>query len=101
MCSPANGARTSASSSRSSKIEVDQDTGEEEEVKFGLLKTYCVFNADQVEGEHLDKFRVGELTPATGVVDSSPPKRPSWRRVPTSASAATEPSMFVRHQAEW
>ena len=33
------------------KTEIDQDTGEEEEVKFpGLLKTYCVFNADQVYG---------------------------------------------------
>lgn len=54
------------------KVEVDQDTGEEEEIKFGLLKTYCVFNVDQVEGEHLDKFRVGEPTPATGGVDFEP-----------------------------
>lgn len=54
------------------KIEVDQDTGEEEEVKFGVLKTYCLFNADQVEGEHLDKFRVGELTPASEFVDFEP-----------------------------
>lgn len=55
-----------------SKTEKNQDTGEEEEVKFGLLRTYTVFNADQVEGDHIDKFRVGEVTPATEFVDYEP-----------------------------
>jgi antirestriction protein ArdC len=54
------------------KTEIDKDTGEEEEIKFGVLKTYCVFNADQVEGEHLDRYRVGELTPESQFVDYEP-----------------------------
>jgi antirestriction protein ArdC len=54
------------------KTEIDKDTGEEEEIKFGLLKTYCVFNVDQVEGEHLDEFRVTELTPTIKFMDFEP-----------------------------
>ena len=33
--------------------------GEEVEDQFWMLKTYCVFNVDQVEGDHLDHLRVG------------------------------------------
>ena len=42
------------------KTEVDPITGDEEKTSFPLLKTYCVFNVDQVEGEHLDHLRVKE-----------------------------------------
>jgi antirestriction protein ArdC len=42
------------------KIEVDADTGEEETKRFGFLKQYHVFNADQVDGECLDHLRVTE-----------------------------------------
>lgn len=55
-----------------SKIKVDHDTGEEEETKFGLLKSYCVFSADQVEGDGIEKYRVGEVTPASEFVDFEP-----------------------------
>lgn len=54
------------------KTEIDKDTGEEEEVKFGLLKTYTVFCIDQVEGDHLDKYRVTELTLGSQFVDFEP-----------------------------
>jgi antirestriction protein ArdC len=45
---------------RVTKTEVDPTTGEEEETSFPLLKTYTVFNVDQVEGKHLDHLRVKE-----------------------------------------
>ncbi len=54
------------------KTEIDHDTGEEEEVKFGLLKTYTVFCVDQVEGDHLDKFRVGEVEATSHGIDYEP-----------------------------
>lgn len=36
-----------------------KENGEEAKGKFFLLKTFVVFNIDQVEGAHLDRFRVG------------------------------------------
>lgn len=44
------------------KTVVNNDTGdeEEEEERFSLLRTYTVFNLDQVEGDSLDKFRPQE-----------------------------------------
>ena len=45
---------------RITKTETDPVTGQEEETSFPLLKTYCVFNVDQVEGDHLDHLRVDE-----------------------------------------
>ncbi|WP_158261318.1 MULTISPECIES: ArdC family protein [Pirellulaceae] len=41
-----------------SKTKID-DKGEEVEDKFFMLKTYTVFNIDQIEGDHLDYLRVG------------------------------------------
>jgi len=37
------------------------DTGQEEEDRFFVLKSYTVFNVDQVEGERLDHLRVGQV----------------------------------------
>lgn len=54
------------------KVELDQDTGEEEEIKFGVLKSYCVFNADQVEGENIGKYRIGEVTASPQFDDFEP-----------------------------
>ena len=34
-------------------------SGEEKKTTYFILKTYCVFNVDQVEGDHLDHLRVG------------------------------------------
>jgi len=42
------------------KTETDAN-GEEQEETFFLLKTYTVFNVDQVEGDHLDHLRVGHV----------------------------------------
>jgi len=43
-----------------SKIIENPKTGKDEEKTFPLLRTYTIFNADQVEGEALEKFRVKE-----------------------------------------
>lgn len=40
------------------RAERDRETGVEEEVRFGFLKTYTVFNIDQVDGDHLNHLRV-------------------------------------------
>ncbi len=45
---------------RVTKTETDPITGEETEESFPLLKSYTVFNVDQVEGDHLDHLRVKE-----------------------------------------
>lgn len=39
---------------------VDRQSGEEKEKEFRLLRTFTVFNADQVEGEAVEPFRVTE-----------------------------------------
>ena len=41
----------------------NQETGEEEEDRFVLMRQYTVFNLDQVEGDHLDKYRVEKDVP--------------------------------------
>jgi antirestriction protein ArdC len=38
---------------------VKNETGKDEEDRFFVMKSYTVFNIDQVEGEHLDHLRVG------------------------------------------
>lgn len=40
---------------------VVNDDGDEEEERFSLLRTYTVFNLDQVDGDALDKFRPEEV----------------------------------------
>jgi antirestriction protein ArdC len=59
---------------RVTKTETDPVTGDEEETSFPILKTYCVFNVDQVEGDHLDYLRVKEesLAVNTDFVDYGP-----------------------------
>ncbi len=59
---------------RITKTETDPITGQKEETSFPLLKTYCVFNVDQVEGDHLDHLRVKEESLAVNVdfVDYDP-----------------------------
>jgi len=55
------------------RTETDPITGQEEETSFPLLKTYCVFNVDQVEGP-FDHLRVDEesLRVNTEFVDYAP-----------------------------
>lgn len=54
------------------RTKVDEETGTEEEVRFGFLKSYVVFNIDQVAGEHLDCLRVESTPIACGFVDFEP-----------------------------
>jgi len=39
---------------------VKDQTGQEEEDRFFVMRTYTVFNVDQVEGDHLDHLRAGQ-----------------------------------------
>jgi antirestriction protein ArdC len=57
------------------RTEVNKDTGEEEEVRFGFLRNYTVFNIDQVEGAHLDHLRVGDVPATSAFVDFEPAER--------------------------
>jgi antirestriction protein ArdC len=57
------------------KTEINKDTGEEEEVRFGFLRSYTVFNVDQVEGAHLDHLRVGDTPATSDFVDFEPAER--------------------------
>ena len=41
------------------KKSIIKDTGEEDEDKFFVLKTFTIFNVEQVEGSHLDHLRAG------------------------------------------
>lgn len=43
-----------------SKITLDERTGEEKKSSFPLLRTFSVFNADQVEGDFVDAMRQSE-----------------------------------------
>ena len=63
--------------SKTTKVE-ENDHGEEEEKDVLFLRTYTVFNVDQVEGNHLDHLRVGH-----SVIENRTPGRVSQRR-PTS-----------------
>lgn len=42
-------------------------TGKEEEERFAVLRTYCVFAADQVEGKAVEKYQVAD-EPSEGIV---------------------------------
>ena len=46
------------------------DKGEEVEEKFVILRTYTVFNIDQVEGDHLDYLRVGHGDTRNGDIET-------------------------------
>lgn len=48
------------------------DRGEEVDVQYPLLRTYTVFSVDQVEGSHLDRFRVGEFEVNPDFIDFEP-----------------------------
>lgn len=48
----------------------DKETGKVRDESFRILRTYCVFNADQVEGEAVDQFRAA--TPASDRPDFEP-----------------------------
>jgi antirestriction protein ArdC len=52
--------------------EVVNDLGEAETEEFLLLKEYCVFNVEQVEGKALDKFRVPGMDETKEFVDFHP-----------------------------
>lgn len=54
------------------KVVTDDRTGDEKEESFPILKTYTVFNLDQVEGESLDHLRTGEPTTSNEFVDFEP-----------------------------
>jgi antirestriction protein ArdC len=43
------------------KTETDPATGEEKDKTFHLLKSYVVFNADQVDGQAVEKYRVMDV----------------------------------------
>jgi antirestriction protein ArdC len=53
------------------KLEVDEDN-QEEEIEFGFLRTYTVFNIDQVEGAHLDHLRAADAAINGDFVDYQP-----------------------------
>ncbi len=56
------------------KTEVDPKTGDEEEITFGFLKNYTVFNADQVDGD-FDHLRVADIVTNNDFIDFKPAER--------------------------
>jgi antirestriction protein ArdC len=72
------------------KTVTDPITGEENEEKYPLLKTYSVFSIDQVEGEHLDHLRAKDDGPLNNqFIDFDPAER---------AITATEAE--IRHKGD-
>jgi antirestriction protein ArdC len=57
------------------KTQTDPDTGKEVEVGFPILRTYSVFNLDQVEGAKLDRFRTPAVTTIGDFMDFEPAER--------------------------
>ena len=51
------------------KVTDEKEDGDEEKTVF-MLRSYTVFNVDQVEGEHLDHFRVGNTIINSNPVDT-------------------------------
>jgi antirestriction protein ArdC len=51
------------------KSTAEKEDGEETERTFFMLRTYTVFNADQVVGSKIDRFRVGKEPIAAGEVE--------------------------------
>lgn len=54
------------------KTEINRDTGEEEEIRFGILRSYTVFNAEQT---NLTAYHVGDVPAKTDFVDFEPGER--------------------------
>lgn len=55
------------------KTTTDPQTGVEVEERFGLLKTYCLFNADQVSGRGINRYQAGEPVAVANVVPDYQP----------------------------
>ena len=55
--------------SKTTKTE-ENDHGEEEKKTIFFMKTYTVFNIDQVRGEHLDRIRVGHNITSTAPIET-------------------------------
>ena len=55
--------------SKTTKVE-ENDDGEEKEKDICFLRTYTVFNVDQVEGDHLDHLRVGKTITTTNPIET-------------------------------
>jgi antirestriction protein ArdC len=55
---------------KSLQITEENDDGEKEAKTIYMLKTYVVFNVDQVEGEHLDHLRVGHSVINTNPIET-------------------------------
>ena len=54
------------------KTEFNRDTGEEEEIRFGFLRSYTVFNAEQTD---LTSYHVGDVPAKADFVDFDPAER--------------------------
>jgi antirestriction protein ArdC len=57
------------------KTQIDPDSGKEVAFGFPVLRTYTVFNLDQVEGARLDRFRTPAVSSVGDFVDFEPAER--------------------------
>ena len=102
---------------RITKTEVDPTTGQEEETSFPLLKTYCVFNVDQVDGpfDHFEWTKSRSRSMLTSSITSPLKRRFGYRgqrfasagielaihRRPTISSSAHQASFQARERILW
>jgi len=56
-----------------SKTVIDESTGDEKERGFHLMRTYSVFNAEQVDGVAAEKFLVREMDEGTNILPNFEP----------------------------
>lgn len=65
------------------KVVADEETGDEEDERFFVLRTFTVFNADQVEGEAAEQYRVHE---EAGQPHAEPDFQPAEKLIASSGA---------------
>ena len=83
------------------KTTTDPQTGVEVEERFGLLKTYCLFNADQVSGRGINRYQAGEPVAVANVVPRLPTSRRTDRCYRSRHSVRRRPSVLLPTHAKW
>lgn len=73
-----------------SKTVTDPQTGEEKLKQFAVLRSFTVFNVDQVTGEALDKYRV----------DADPGDGPSWPDFPKAQELIDATGATIKHHGD-
>ena len=83
-----------------SRTVVDADTGEEKDQRFPLLRTFTVFNADQVVGKSIEKFQTPKLLDDDGATPNFAPADALIAATSADIQPSQDKAFYVRPMPE-